>query len=149
MNIALDSNILVYFEGVNGPDRAATAQDLLLRLPTAKVRLPAQALGETYRVLTGKARWPRDQAKAAVLAWVDAYELVPTSASTLTRAVEVAAAHHLQIWDAIILAAATEADCRLLLSGDMQDGFTYAGVTVANPFAEPMNPLLAATLEIP
>jgi hypothetical protein len=31
----------------------------------------------------------------------------------------------------------------------MQDGFVYRGVTVANPFAETLHPLLASLLEIP
>jgi hypothetical protein len=41
----------------------------------------------------------------------------------------------LAIWDAIILAAASEAGCRVLLSEDMQEGFTWGGVTIINPFA--------------
>jgi predicted nucleic acid-binding protein len=34
-----------------------------------------------------------------------------------------------------MLAAAAQAGCRLLLSEDMQDGFTWRGVTIRNPFA--------------
>ncbi|WP_205963481.1 PIN domain-containing protein [Roseicella aquatilis] len=33
--------------------------------------------------------------------------------------------------------SAAEAECRLLLSEDIQDGFTWRGVTVRNPFAAP------------
>jgi predicted nucleic acid-binding protein len=40
-----------------------------------------------------------------------------------------------------------EADCRLLLSEDMQDGFIWHGVTIANPFAHPRHPLLEGLLE--
>jgi predicted nucleic acid-binding protein len=36
--------------------------------------------------------------------------------------------------DAIILAAAVEARCDLLLSEDLQDGFAWRGVVVTNPF---------------
>ncbi len=35
----------------------------------------------------------------------------------------------------------------MLLSEDMQDGFVYRGVTVANPFAAALHPLLASVLE--
>ena len=45
------------------------------------------------------------------------------------------------------LAAAAEAGCRLLLSEDLQDGFTWSGVTVVNPFAEKKHELLAGILE--
>ena len=37
--------------------------------------------------------------------------------------------------DAVILSAAAESGCRLLLSQDLQEGFTWNGVTVTNPFA--------------
>jgi hypothetical protein len=36
---------------------------------------------------------------------------------------------------------------KLLLSEDMQDGFVYRGVTVANPFAERIHPLLASLMD--
>lgn len=149
MKLALDSNILLYAEGVNGAEEARRARALIGRLEELPVAVPLQAIGEVHRVLVRKARQSPAEAAAAAQVWLDLYEVIPTLETTFALAVEVAAAHHLQIWDAIILAAAAEADCRLLLSEDMQDGFTYAGVTVANPFAEPLNPLLAATLEAP
>jgi hypothetical protein len=33
-----------------------------------------------------------------------------------------------------------------VLSEDMQDGFTYKGITIANPFSKTQNPLLQALL---
>jgi predicted nucleic acid-binding protein len=59
---------------------------------------------------------------------------------------DLAHSHRCSMWDAIILAAAAEAGCRLLLSEDMQDGFTWNGVTIADPFSETPHPLLAAML---
>jgi len=44
------------------------------------------------------------------------------------------------------LSAASAAGCRLLLSEDMQEGFTWGGVTVVNPFTDEPHPLLAAAL---
>jgi predicted nucleic acid-binding protein len=45
------------------------------------------------------------------------------------------------------LATAADTGCRLLLSEDMQNGFTWNGVTVANPFATIRHPLLDAILQ--
>ena len=59
----------------------------------------------------------------------------------------VLAQQRLRIWDAIMLAAASFAECRLLLSEDLQDGFTWNGVTVVNPFSKTPNALLAALLQ--
>ena len=57
---------------------------------------------------------------------------------------DLAVHHVLSIWDAVILSAAAAAGCRLLLSEDLQDGFTWNGVTVVNPFPGRRHPLLAA-----
>jgi predicted nucleic acid-binding protein len=42
----------------------------------------------------------------------------------------------------------SDAGCRLLLSEDLQEGFTWSGVTVANPFAPARHALLDAVLSI-
>ena len=46
-----------------------------------------------------------------------------------------------------MISVAAESACRLLLSEDMQEGFTWRGVTIVNPFAENTHPLLAALLD--
>jgi predicted nucleic acid-binding protein len=137
VRIALDTNVLVYAEGVNGADRSATATRLLKEFSEAEVVIPVQALAELFMVLTRKANWPVPAARAAVLGWHDAYECAETSSSVLLDAMELAAAHRFALWDAIMLAASVQAGCRLLLSEDMQDGFTWRGVTIRNPFAAP------------
>ena len=58
----------------------------------------------------------------------------------------LAAGHRLSWWDAVIVAAAAEGRCRLLLSEDLQEGFTWNGVTVTNPFSGSRHPLLEAML---
>ena len=61
-------------------------------------------------------------------------------------AMDLAADHQLGLWDALILSAAADAGCRLLLSEDLQDGFTWSGVTVTNPFGSSPHTLLGALL---
>lgn len=147
MRIALDTNILVYAEGVNGPTRAKTAAELIARLPESSTFLPVQVLGELFGVLVGKGRFSPVQARVIVLRWQETFPLIETSPALLLSAMDLAVDHGLSIWDAIILSAAAEAGCRLLLSEDMQDGFTWSGVTVTNPFATKKHVLLAGLLE--
>jgi hypothetical protein len=45
------------------------------------------------------------------------------------------------------MAVAAENRCRLLLSEDLQIGFTWRGITVVNPFSEPSSPLLDNILQ--
>jgi predicted nucleic acid-binding protein len=64
----------------------------------------------------------------------------------MTAAADLATDRHFAIWDAVILAAASQGGCRYLLSEDLQDGFTWGGVTVLNPFAAPRLALLNSLL---
>ena len=134
MHYALDTNILVYAEGVDDPERQAKAKRFLDTLNPGDVAIPVQALGELFNVLTRKAKWPAAQARAAVLAWTDTYEVIDTTPSVLLEAMELSTTHQLAIWDAIMLAGAAQAGCRVLLSEDLAPGFTWRGTTVRNPF---------------
>ena len=146
MNVALDTNVLAYAEGVNGAARKRAALALIERLPADTVLLPVQTLGELFQVLTKKAHRSPSSARDAVLSWGDAFPLIETSNEVLAAACDLSADHRLNLWDALIVAAAADARCRLLLSEDLQDGFTWSGVTVANPFAAAPHALLAALL---
>lgn len=46
----------------------------------------------------------------------------------------------------VMLSAAADARCRLLLSEGLQEGFTWRGVTVTNPFSSRPHPLLEALI---
>lgn len=144
MNVALDTNVLVYAEGVNGTAKKQVALALLAQLTPDATFIPVQVLGELLTVLVRKAGRSRRDATAAVLGWGDAFPLIEMSPAVLLSAMDLVSAHQLQTWDAAILAAAADAGCRVLLSEDLQDGFTWSGVTVVNPFADQVHPLLAA-----
>ena len=142
MRVALDTNVLAYAEGTNGAEMKAAALRLIQRLPVASIVLPVQALGELFNVLVLKAKRPATNARAAILDWRDAYAAVDTSSAVMLSAADLATDHHLRIWDAVILSASAEAGCRLLLSEDLQEGFTWRGVTVTNPFSATPHALL-------
>jgi predicted nucleic acid-binding protein len=122
------------------------ALSVIQRLPPEAVVVPAQALGELFNVLVRRVKRRPSHARAAVLSWRDAYAVVDTSAAVMINATDLASDHGLSIWDSVVLAASAEAHCRLLLSEDLQDGFTWRGVTVTNPFAATPHPILAALL---
>lgn len=147
MRLALDTNILAYAEGVNGTPMKKTALALVQKLPEGLTLLPVQTLGELFNLLVRKAGRSPVKARKAILSWRDAFPLIETSAEVMLAAADLATDHQLSIWDSVILSAAAEAGCRLLLSEDLQDGFTWKGVTVTNPFASTKHELLAALLD--
>jgi len=142
MRIAFDTNILAYAEGLGDVQRCGVARHWVERLDVSQVVIPAQTLGELYRVLTGKANRTAAQAREAVLNWSDAFKVADSTWVAFQSALDLTVDHHLPIWDALILAVTADNHCRLLLSEDFQNGFTWRGVTVVNPFAEPRPPLL-------
>lgn len=147
MRVALDTNVLAYAAGVDrSADDAAkteTARSLIAGLSGRMTLIaPVQALGELYVVLT-RAGEAREDARETVLRMHAAFGHAPSDTATLLSALDAAAAHKLQLWDALILTAAAEAGCAMLLSEDMHAGFTWRGVCVVNPFAPTIDRRLA------
>jgi predicted nucleic acid-binding protein len=149
VRVALDTNIMAYAEGIDDERMQAIVVDLLLKLPSGDTILPVQTLGELFNVLVRKGGRSRDAARAAVLKWRDGFQVIETSAAIMLAAADLAVDHQLNIWDSVILSAAAQAGCRLLLSQDLQNGFTWNGVTVTDPFLTSRHPLLEALIASP
>lgn len=150
LRIAVDTNVLAYAEGAGDAVRVARARQLLRELTAVggveRLRLPTQVCGELYNVLRRRMGWPGEQAARAVLSWTDALEVADAPWPVFQAALELSSAHGLQVWDALIVSTAVQQRCHMLLSEDLQDGFTWRGVTVVNPFAAQPHPLLRAAL---
>jgi predicted nucleic acid-binding protein len=142
VRVALDTNILAYAQGVNGEAMKKAALTFIGSLPAGAVVLPAQVIAELFQVLIRKAQLTPAQARAAILSWCNTFPVVETSLPVLLGAAELAVSHRFSFWDGLVLSSASEAGCRLLLSEDLQPGFTWNAVTVANPFASTKHPLL-------
>jgi predicted nucleic acid-binding protein len=146
MRFALDSNIILYSEGVNDPERSAMAQNLIEAMDGLPVIIPLQALGETLNVFTRKLSLSKTSAVERLQPWKDDYLTQETNVSIFQDALELVLKHEFQIWDGIILAAASYAGASFLFSEDMQDGFIWQGTRVVNPFASVPDPIIPALL---
>lgn len=139
MRVALDTNILAYAEGIGDSKRCDEAILLVENLPSNRVLLPAQTLGELYRVLNSKANKTPEETRDAILSWADSFDVLDSTWSSFQAAFDLSTFHKLQIWDALILSVTAENRCRFLVSEDFQNGFTWKGVTIVNPFVRPLN----------
>jgi len=146
--IALDTNVLAYAEGLDHApgDAAKGALSLALlaefRRTSLRPILATLALAELHRLLIRVVRRSPVQASLAVRSWQTASETALVSAEGFDAALTLAADHSLQIFDALILSAAAEARCDLLVSEDLHEGFVWRGVTVTNPFGDHPDPRL-------
>ena len=146
MRAALDTNLLAYAEGLGDTQRCTKARALLAALPLAGTLIPAQVLGELSRVLTRKARRPVSDVRESVLAWADSFEVAGSTWPDHQAALDLMVDHQIPYWDALILAVAASQGCRMLISEDFQEGFTWRGLTVVNPFAPRPSALLSRLL---
>ncbi len=149
--VALDSNILVYLAGVSrtaeDEGKIARVRGLVGRLSrSSNLVAPAQTLGELFVVLRRSGIDPV-QARKILLAFADAFGTAASETSTMLSATDLVVDHKLQFWDALIVTAAADAGCTLLLSEDMQHGFVARGLTIVNPLAAAVHPKLAALIE--
>lgn len=69
-----------------------------------------------------------------------------STTAAMMGAMDLVVEHKFSIWDALVLSVAADAGCRLLLSEDLHEGFTWRGVTIVNPFAPVQHPLLKALM---
>jgi predicted nucleic acid-binding protein len=148
MRVAADTNLFVCAEGLHDAARQSIAEDRLHALSVSgRLYAPVQTMGELFRVLGRKGRRPPAEVTRAVNFWSKAATPIAATPRVLSAAMALAGANGFDIWDATVLAASAEADCDILLSEDMGQGFTFDGCTLVNPFAEPAHPLLALALK--
>jgi predicted nucleic acid-binding protein len=124
-----DTNVLVYT--ITDDARGDVARN---RLSDGGV-ISAQVLNEFVRVARKKLRldWAIIEAALAELrALVN--DVRPVALSTHEFAVSLARRDGFDIYDALILAAAIEADCETLFSEDFQHGRRFGDLIVVNPF---------------
>lgn len=81
-----------------------------------------------------------------ILAWADSFEVAVSAWQDFQAALDLTVDHQTPYWDALILAVAATHGCRMLMSEDFQEGFTWRGVTVVNPFMDPPPALLGRLL---
>jgi predicted nucleic acid-binding protein len=146
MRFTFDTNILVYALDNQAGDRHRIAVDLIRRARGRDCIVTLQALGELFRALTAKHRVAPVKAAEIVQGWRDAVPVFAADEICLVDAMEAVAAHSWSFWDAMILATAKRAGCRLLISEDGQSGRSLGGVMIVDPFAAEPSPLLAEAL---
>lgn len=126
----VDTNVLAYLISADTAkaDRARSVVD-------AGGTISVQVLNELANVCRRKARmsWPETQAFLSTLR--DLLTVVPVTVEVHEAGLALAERFGLSIYDAMIAAAALQADCERLWSEDMQDGMQIGRrLRLENPF---------------
>lgn len=134
--IFVDSNVFVYRLDTSEPRKRAVADEWVRRIWSRRNgRLSVQVLNEFYVSVTAKLDPGLDHASArrsveSLLAW----RPIPLDARLIRASFAVQERYQLSWWDSLIVAASQRADCRYLLSEDLQSGQKFDGVEVVDPF---------------
>ena len=126
----LDSNILVY--AFTSDPRATRAQDLLDR----RCIIGVQGLNEFTNVArrTLGMTWGEVREALAAIRTL-CRTILPMDINTHTGGLRIADRYGYAIFDALIVASALNANCRVLWSENMQDGIVIERqLRIANPF---------------
>ncbi len=130
----IDTNVLVYCTDAGAPDKQRQARGLVGRLSAAgDAVVSTQVLIELFHVLTRKKKLPPAAAQALVRACT-AWPVIDSDVTMVGAAIDVAVAHHLSIWDAMVVQAALRAQAHTLFSEDFSHGPRFGPLTVVNPF---------------
>ena len=130
----LDTNLLVYSVDLDAGARHQLALRVVDKAPDADCWLTLQSLSEFYAAVTRKRIMSTADAAAQVNDWLAIFPLIAASASAVRAALTDAVARRASYWDALLVATAGEAGCRLILTEDLAHGSTFGGVEIHNPF---------------
>lgn len=130
----VDTNLLVYADDADSPDKQKVAQELIKRgFASGEAVVSTQVLQEYFVVAARKLQVPADVAQQKV-ELLGQLTLVTVRLDTILEAIKLHRLYALSFWDALVIQSARAAGCTSLFSEDMQDGQTIEGVTVTNPF---------------
>lgn len=128
--IFVDTNILVYAL-LDDSHKQQTALNLL----QSGCVISTQVLNEFTNVARKKAKLDWQEIHDLSNAIQSLTEIVPLGLATHNRALTIAASYGYSFYDSMIIAAALESGCNLLISEDMQDGQRIEMLVISNPFA--------------
>ncbi len=132
----LDTNVLVY--ACDSSD-AAKQQAALALISVSASRsegvISAQVLGEFFHATVIRRKLlTAEEAERAVLAFQAALIVVAIEPRLVANAIQVHRQYQTRYWDSLIIATAVHQGCAEIASEDLNDGQSYNGVLVRNPF---------------
>jgi predicted nucleic acid-binding protein len=132
--VFVDSNVFLYALDEANPDKQKMARTWLAELwRSRRGRVSFQILSEFFVNAVRIHPAGREEARNEVrdlLAWSP----VIIDASLTEETWLIQDRYKFSYWDAMVVAAAKKADCRFLLTEDLQDGQNLDGLEVVNPF---------------
>ena len=135
--VFFDTNVLVYAVDPTDSRNRKIARDLLAHAEQTRTGVISfQVVQEWFNVVFRKAavRLTAEDAEFVYRTAVEPLWHVDSSRALIDNALALFRDHSFSWWDALIVSAAMEAKCSILLSEDLQHGREIGGLRIENPF---------------
>ena len=127
--VFFDTNVLLYL--LSADERKADRAEALLAEGGV---VSVQVLDEAASVCRCKLKRPWPEVRELLDAVKACCEVMPLALDTHQRALDLAERYQLSLYDALICAAAQNADAAVLYTEDLRDGLVLGGLRGRNPF---------------
>ena len=129
-----DTNVLVYADDQAAPAKQKRALELVAEHRRAKTGVVSlQVLQEYFVTVTRKLQVDVSIVRRKVELLAE-FDVAAPEVADILAAIDLHRLHSFSFWDALILRAAKQAGCTVLLTEDMQQAREIDGVRVVNPF---------------
>lgn len=130
----IDSNIFLYSLDSSDKKKQKQAEEILKNLAdNYKICISTQVLNEVYAVATRKLGIDPLTTKD-YLRLLNNFDVVLVTQTIIESAIDCSILNRVSYWDALMIAAAESAKCKVIFTEDMQDKGKLRGVSIINPF---------------
>ncbi len=130
----LDTNILVYTDDFDAPEKQQVATGLVERCRLQKKGVvSSQVLQEYFVTVRRKLGVSAEVARGKVDLFAR-FDLVLVGLEDILAGIDLHRLHSFSFWDALVIRAALRSGCSVLYSEDLQAGRKIEGLEIVNPF---------------
>lgn len=130
----IDTNVLIYADSDDEPIKQRIAAELIARTIASRTGvISTQVLNEYANVALKKLKLSHDRLRQQ-LRFYKHFEIFSASPEITDTAVDLHQTRSISFFDALILASANVAGCKVLYSEYLNAGEVIVGVQVVNPF---------------
>ena len=133
--VFVDTNVLLYAQDPREPVKQASAATWLARCWSRRCgRISTQVLNECYANLRKAAPEMTLEATRELIVRYRAWQPWVVDETTVDRAWVLQDRFRVNYWDALMLAAAQQQGCQVMLTEDLQHGQLIESLRIVNPF---------------
>jgi predicted nucleic acid-binding protein len=130
--VFIDSNIFIYYQTAKDPARKKIVDDTL---DFFECIASTQVLKEISNVLSKKFSISAVEIEKFIKTIIKLYQIVLVDNDLIIDALHIHGRYSISFYDSLMVAAALKANCKYLVSEDMQDGLIIDGkLTIVNIF---------------